>query len=300
MVDGRTIYGCLTSVTYPDPATDAYTYDAVGNRLTKNSATYTYDAASQMTAADGVTYSYDNNGNQTGRASDTFAWNHENRLTSATIGSGTSTYTYNGNGVRDTRTTGTGTTTYTWDWGAGLPVVLKDDALNFVYGLGLIMATDGAQVLSYFMTDGLGSVTDVRDATGNAVDAYTYDVFGAIRSQTGASGNYWGFAGEQRDDESDYYYLRERYFDPVIGRFLGRDPLGSGYPYAANNPVNLTDPTGLYWIPCEGNPECIWSEDLGLPVDPPSECDAATNMCRWAGGFMSPLIGPPNKAQCGP
>jgi RHS repeat-associated protein len=137
------------------------------------------------------------------------------------------------------------TTNYTWTWGAPLPVVLKDDALNYVYGLGLILSTNGTAVQNYFMYDGLGSVTDVRDASGNAVDSYKYDAFGAIESQSGSSSNYWGFAGEQRDEESDFYYLRDRYFDPVIGRFLGQDKFGGGYPYAGNNPVNLTDPTGL-------------------------------------------------------
>ena len=37
------------------------------------------------------------------------------------------------------------------------------------------------------------------DGNGNVVDGYTYDVFGAIRSQSGSSDNYWLFAREQRD-----------------------------------------------------------------------------------------------------
>jgi hypothetical protein len=42
-------------------------------------------------------------------------------------------------------------------------------------------------------------------------------------------------------------YLRARYYDPASGRFLGRDPVpgGNPYAYAGNNPVNFTDPTGL-------------------------------------------------------
>jgi uncharacterized protein RhaS with RHS repeats len=61
---------------------DDYTYDPVGNRLTKNATTYTYDDADQMTSAGGVSYGYDANGNQTSRGTDTFTYDDENRLTS--------------------------------------------------------------------------------------------------------------------------------------------------------------------------------------------------------------------------
>ena len=57
------------------------------------------------------------------------------------------------------------------------------------------------------------------------VDGYTYDVFGGIRTQSGSSANYWLFTGEQRDGDSELYYLRARYYDPAIGRFLSQDPV---------------------------------------------------------------------------
>ena len=57
------------------------------------------------------------------------------------------------------------------------------------------------------------------------VDGYTYDVFGGIRSQSGASDNPWLFTGEQQDADEGLYYLRARYYDPAIGRFLSQDPL---------------------------------------------------------------------------
>jgi RHS repeat-associated protein len=88
----------------------------------------------------------------------------------------------------------------------------------------------------------------------NGVASYTYDVFGAVRSRSGSSDNPWLFTGEQRDSESGLYYLRARYYDPGIGRFLGRDPLRgellnpqtqNRYPYVRNNPVLLIDPRGL-------------------------------------------------------
>jgi RHS repeat-associated protein len=81
--------------------------------------------------------------------------------------------------------------------------------------------------------------------------AYGYDVFGATRSQSGTSDTVFRFTGEQRDSDSGLYYLRARYYDPDIGRFLSQDPLPGGnlYAYVGNNPVNRVDPTGLVaWI----------------------------------------------------
>ncbi len=85
----------LTSVTYPGPSTDTYTYDANGNRLTKNSTNLTYDAADRLTALGAVSYGYDSNGNLTSRGSDTFSWDAADRLTSATVSSVTTTFAYN-------------------------------------------------------------------------------------------------------------------------------------------------------------------------------------------------------------
>ncbi len=80
--------------------------------------------------------------------------------------------------------------------------------------------------------------------------SYSYDVFGAIRTQTGSSGNYWLFTGEQRDGDSSMYYLRARYYDPAIGRFMGQDPVPfvNRYAYVGNNPINALDPLGLFCI----------------------------------------------------
>ncbi len=240
----------LTQVTYPGPQTDTYTYDAVGNRLTKNATAYTYDAADQMVTAGGVTYGYDSNGNQTSRGTDTFAYDHENRLTQSVISGTTSSSTYSGDGLRMTHTVGGQTTSYTWDINAGLPVVLQDGTNTYVYGLDLVSATDGAGAQTYFTYDGLGSTADLTDGTGNVTGGYGYDVFGAVRSQSGGSSNYWLFTGEQTDSDTGLQYLRARFYDPATGRFLSVDPVEAAelYAYVGNNPVNLIDPYGLFGL----------------------------------------------------
>ncbi len=145
------------------------------------------------------------------------------------------------------RTVSGQTTGYTWEAAAGLPVILQDSQGNtYVYGLDLISRTDSGGNQEYYLYDGLGSTTDLTDGSGNSTVGYGYDVFGAIRSQSGSSPNEFKFTGEQVDS-SGLQYLRARYYDPAIGRFVGRDPIPAVNPYlyVGDNPVNYVDPSGL-------------------------------------------------------
>jgi len=69
-------------------------------------------------------------------------------------------------------------------------------------------------VQTYYLSDGLGSTSDLRDDDGDAIADYTYDVFGAIRDQSGSSPNEFLFTGEQVDG-TGLQYLRARYYDPA-------------------------------------------------------------------------------------
>jgi RHS repeat-associated protein len=106
--------------------------------------------------------------------------------------------------------------------------------------------------VSFDLTDALGSVRAVTDASGAVIGAASYDVFGATRDATGTLGTF-GFTGEQ-EDPTGLLFLRARYYNPQVGRFLSADALqpnafGTGgwnqYGYVAGNPTTSVDPTGF-------------------------------------------------------
>jgi RHS repeat-associated protein len=119
--------------------------------------------------------------------------------------------------------------------------------------MDLISVTDKDGNQTYFLYDGLGSTTGLADGSGNVTTTYGYDVFGGLRSGSlGVTDSL--LTGEPRDSESGLYYLRARFYDPAIGRFLSQDPL-PGFVvepqslnrcvYAENNPRNWVVPSGL-------------------------------------------------------
>ncbi|HLB47456.1 MAG TPA: RHS repeat-associated core domain-containing protein, partial [Anaerolineales bacterium] len=247
----------LTSVTYWDSVSQSYTYSPTGNRLTKvqgGTTNYTYDEADQL-LSDGQfsNYEWDNNGNMDSRGTQSYGYDPANQLNDAEIGGQTTSYIYNGDGVRTARETSSTYTEYVIDHNRSLPVVLYDESAFYVWGLDLIARIVGS-TQQYYHYDGLGSTRALTGNTGTTLATYNYDVFGAIRSQTGSQTNNFLFTGEWRDPETGFYFLRARYYDPVVGRFINRDPFSgfvgdplslNRYTYALQNPVNLVDPSGL-------------------------------------------------------
>ncbi len=238
---------------------ETYTYDAVGNRLSKNGVNYTYDVANRLvSSSDGTTYSYDANGNlrtrTTGGATTTYVWNARNQLTRIDFSDGTfATYTYDGIGRRISKRDRAGVVRhYVYD---GADLVQELDAggavvASYVYETldhPVSMTRGGATY--YYAYDRLGSVVGLTNGAGELVVRYRYDPWGNLLAASGSNPaleNPFRFTGREWDAESGLYCYRLRYYDPAAGRFIGRDPLGTGYVYASNSPLNQIDPLGLF------------------------------------------------------
>ena len=68
----------------------------------------------------------------------------------------------------------------------------------------------------------------LTDDNQKVLARYEYDVFGAIRAETGTSDNTRKFTGKEYDADCNLYYYAARYYDPYIGRFTQRDLIGDG------------------------------------------------------------------------
>jgi RHS repeat-associated protein len=247
-----------------------YAFDAVGNRLRMTETTplsgtvvttYDYDPADRLTAVTrgGVEtpYSWSDRGELLDDGTQEYAWDAAGRLVGVSGPGGLEVaYSYDGANDRVAVIVDGVTTTYAVDPFSpvdNVSQVLAEETggaeTRYFYGLDLLAQQQGV-TLTYLGYDAL-SVRLHLDGDGNIAAHYQYAPFGEVR---GASPAGYGFTGERWDAPVGLLYLRARYYAPGVGRFVSRDPL-EGNPwqpgtsqrflYAANRPVNLTDPSGM-------------------------------------------------------
>jgi RHS repeat-associated protein len=294
----------LTEERITDPAagnqTIRYTYDPAGNRLTRTDANgtdaYSYDANDRLLTAGPASYTWDRNGNALSRtdgaATVTFAYDPENRLTSAQGGGGTATYTYDPDGNLVRSTVNETSTDYLVDSNGDLAQVLEERGAGgallarYIYGGERIGQVRGGAA-AFYHQDGLGSTRALTDSSRALAATYTYDDFGRLLAATGAAANIYLFAGERYDPAAGLYYLRARYYDQAVGRFMTTDPFAGvpsdpmtlhRYLYARANPVNLVDPTGRFF----GLAGVSMSFSLDISIDMGEAASAAAALARVA------------------
>jgi len=249
-----------------------YNLDALGNRIdvTKDVLVDSY-TTNEMNEYTQIATPYiinpvnDDNGNliEDGNGKG-FGYDYENRLVAIAGEDGTFsiTYKYDALGRRIEKSVAGNTTHYYYD---GARVIEEQNVSNntsttFAYGTWIDdvvnMQRDGQNY--FYHQNHLGSVVAVTDANGNIVEQYEYDAYGKVTvydadfnpQNNSTINNPYLFIGRRFDPESQLYYYRARHYDPNIGRFMQRDPLGyvdgmNLFEYVGGNVVNWVDPSGL-------------------------------------------------------
>uniref|UniRef100_UPI00374F1450 RHS repeat-associated core domain-containing protein n=1 Tax=Clostridium butyricum TaxID=1492 RepID=UPI00374F1450 len=109
--------------------------------------------------------------------------------------------------------------------------------------------------ICYYSADEQGSTDFITDADGNVKNEYWYDAFGNVLDSREDVHNRITYTGQQFDGVTNQYYLRARFYNPVIGRFTQEDVYrGDGlnlYAYCGNNPIGYFDPSGYNSKQCE-------------------------------------------------
>ena len=262
----------------------SFDYDPVGNRLASTWTTAeeppvvqttTYDSRDRITAINGQSLAWDAAGRILSKPASgshlgaTYTWGFDDRLLSTELADGTTAataYDADGTRVQTAQDTGQGVEVvkYLVDDSGWLSHAVGDITHNQTGGDGLdsFYVRAGDQLLGlindstgdrFYHLDGLGSVRSVSDSTGVQTTNLDYTAFGE-RLPGSAGSQVYGFAGEPWSTVAGLAYHRARWMDPGLGRFLSRDPfrgwLGSpasqhAYGYAHQNPVSLSDPSGL-------------------------------------------------------
>ena len=290
----------------------SYAYDSRGNITNKNvngtSTTFTYsnsDWKDELTAVNGTPLTYNENGNVLTYGDKSFIWNTGRNLASIVDGDNEYSYTYDENGIRTSKTVNGITTSYNTKDGVILYQTDGTDTLYFQYdtsGVPLGFIWNGTQY--FYITNQMGDVISITDVQGNELAQYSYDEWGNTLSTSDndiANINPLRYRGYYYDNETSYYYLQSRYYDPCICRFINADDTeiaktwkndkfsNNLYLYCNNDPINYSDYTGYYsarnaqtyadkWWSGH-NPNYKSNENNG------GDCANFVSQCLYAGGL---------------
>jgi len=238
------------------PPTRVMTYNADNQIATFNGNGVTYDADGNLTS-----------GPLTNNMFVSYTYDARNRLLSA----GGLNYGYDPSANRVAITNGANVTRFVVNPNAALSQVLvrtKPDGSKtfYVYGVGLLYEVNetagGVETSTRtYHYDYRGSTVALTDGNGNVTARIEYSPYGTTTYRTGNTDTPFLFNGRYgvQTDANGLLYMRARYYNPYLCRFLNPDPSGftgglNFYAYADGNPVSLIDPFGLW----------SWSQTFGV------------------------------------
>ena len=253
------------------------------------------------TLTETTTYTYDSNGNQIRKIApqktENYTYDGLNQLIAYSDGDNTSSYKYDTNGLRYEKTVNGQRINHVWD---AAQQIIADiyhgdyyEADCYIRGTNLAAKYRYQNAVksdyTYYIQNAHGDVVNLADSTGAITKTYKYDAFGVEKNIEDSDTNVFRYCGEYYDAEIGTVYLRARYYDPTIGRFISRDsftgknddPLSLNlYTYCANNPIVNIDPDGHFW-------HIVGAAIVGAVVN--SAITVTTNLItgqKWSDGLL--------------
>ncbi|MDK8182618.1 RHS repeat-associated core domain-containing protein [Paenibacillus sp. UMB4589-SE434] len=254
-----------------------YGYDANSNITSRNEnnvgSSFTYTPLNQIKTSSEFDerYSYDARYNRLTLESSRelpiqeaqYEYDVKNRLVKATGAHNPVTYSYTGEGLLYERTENQSKTRYYYDAKSLLLAEASVGAdgkaqMKYVYihdlNGKLVGRQDAANgKMQYYQLNGHGDVVALVDEQGQKLNEYRYDIWGQPLEEKETVPNILKYSGEYWDKTTGLQYLRARWYDPSMGRFINEDtyegdkgnPLSLNlYTYVENNPLKFIDPSG--------------------------------------------------------
>ena len=201
---------------------EIFEYDDIGNPTTYRSKSATWSHGREMTSFDGNTFAYDARGRRVSKNGITF--------------------TYDSNGK----------------------LIKQSNGLEFIYDHTGLLAVEFAGSRYFYRKNAQNDIIALLDNDGNVVVKYVYDAWGVCytivlddNATDIANLNPFRYRSYYYDIETNLYFLKTRYYDPEICRFITIDDISylapdtinglNLYAYCGNNPVVKVDPNGTAW-----------------------------------------------------
>ena len=246
-----------TETSTAQPEMIRYTYDRQGNMLSEGEKKYSYDSFGRMVRAE-IPMEHRGASN---KPDEHAGFNHAAQSTGETFGIQENSSATREFQVQINRYDGEGLRHEMEENGRLIKFLYNEDRevvaeetgngtiTRYIRGLGIISSdSEEAKTYYHYVSDEQGSITHVLSEDAEILNHYSYDAFGNIIEKTEKVENRFCYNGEMLDPVTQQYYLRARFYNPVIGRFTQEDTYyGDGlnlYQYCQANPVGYVDPSG--------------------------------------------------------
>ncbi len=242
-----------------------FAYDGLDNitssflKGTTKDMSFWYDQRNRLTNVMrlGVTtvgINYDAQGNLSRRNGQVYQFDLDNRLRKVP---GIESYLYDADGRRVSALAEGGARKRSFYGTEGALLFEQRPAIGdieHIYVDGTLFASREARSVVSIHTDALGTTMARTNAAGQLLEQRTHEPYGG---QIGSAVDGIGFTGHVMDTSTGLTYMQQRYYDPVVGRFVSADPLSASqidgtnfnrYAYANNNPYKYQDPDGEFGL----------------------------------------------------